>query len=113
MLPTNRSKSSFRVERMVRKHVSELTPYQPMQCLETNEDEAGDQLGTLIKLDANENFYNPAPEVTNALQNLTNLNVYPDPDCRELRTLLSQWHGIPMDNILVMNGEDQPIDLCL
>ena len=78
-------------ERLVRENVRKLIPY---SCAR---DEYGGREG--IFLDANENPYG-------------DLNRYPDPYHRELRSALSQLKGLPAENIFTGNGSDEVIDLC-
>src|SRR5690606_11881528 len=54
---------------------------------------------SMIFLDANEN---PFP---------TNVNRYPDPQQRELKSRLGEIKGIDPDNILLGNGSDEVLDL--
>ena len=78
-------------ERLVRDNVRKLTPY---SCAR---DEYGGREG--IFLDANENPFG-------------DLNRYPDPYHRELRSALSRLKGLPAENIFTGNGSDEVIDLC-
>lgn len=55
----------------------------------------------IVKLDANENPYGPPPEVLAALGSMEFPNIYPDPESRRLREALAQWHGVPMEHLLV------------
>lgn len=51
-----------------------------------------------VFLDANENPYG-------------NLNRYPDPNQTELKKAISSLKNIPIENIFIGNGSDEPIDL--
>jgi histidinol-phosphate aminotransferase len=55
----------------------------------------------IIKLDANENPYGPPPEVAAALAAMPFPHIYPDPECRALRSKLAAMNGTPEQNILV------------
>jgi histidinol-phosphate aminotransferase len=79
------------IERLVRDNVRKLIPY---SCAR---DEYGGREG--IFLDANENPFG-------------DLNRYPDPYHRELRSELSRLKGLPAENIFTGNGSDEVIDLC-
>ena len=60
-----------------------------------------------IKLHANENPYPPPAELLELFEKTLSefeLNRYPDPDSRELRTTLSQRLGVPIENLVVGNG---------
>jgi histidinol-phosphate aminotransferase len=79
------------LEKLVRENVRKLTPYKSAR------DEFSGKTG--IFLDANENPYG-------------NLNRYPDPYQRELKTAISRIKGIEQDKIFLGNGSDEIIDLC-
>jgi histidinol-phosphate aminotransferase len=79
------------LEKLVRENVRKLTPYKSAR------DEFSGKTG--IFLDANENPYG-------------NLNRYPDPYQRELKTAISKIKGIEQDKIFLGNGSDEIIDLC-
>ncbi len=53
----------------------------------------------MVFLDANENPYE------------NGVNRYPDPQQRELKTILSRIKGVPTQNILLGNGSDEVLDL--
>ncbi|WP_407932378.1 histidinol-phosphate transaminase [Aequorivita vitellina] len=53
----------------------------------------------MIFLDANENPFE------------TNVNRYPDPQQRQLKSILSKQKNIPIDQILLGNGSDEVLDL--
>ena len=65
-----------------------------------------------IKLHANENPYPPSPELTKKilkrLENL-DLNRYPDPDCKKLKTVISARIKVHPNQIVVGNGSDELI----
>ncbi len=79
------------LKKLVRENVLNLTPY---AC--ARDDFKGT---TGIFLDANENPYG-------------NLNRYPDPYQRELKTQISKLKKINEENIFLGNGSDEIIDLC-
>jgi histidinol-phosphate aminotransferase len=81
----------FDPEKIVRENVKTLTPY---SCAR---DEYQGNEG--IFLDANENPFG-------------NLNRYPDPYQRELKSAVSRIKGIPAEKIFLGNGSDEIIDLC-
>jgi histidinol-phosphate aminotransferase len=78
-------------DKLVRENVLRLAPYSSAR------DEYSGREG--IFLDANENPYG-------------NLNRYPDPYQRELKTVISAIKGVPEENIFLGNGSDEVIDLC-
>jgi histidinol-phosphate aminotransferase len=97
----------------VRPMVREMPAYEPVPSLERTMDELGLQADELIKLDANENPYGPLPEVRTALGKLPTAHIYPDPECRRLRSRLAQYHGVDEKNIVVGAGLDEVIDLIM
>ena len=78
-------------EKLVRENVKNLTPY---SC-------ARDEYQGIegIFLDANENPFG-------------NLNRYPDPYQKDLKSVVSRIKGIPSEKIFLGNGSDEIIDLC-
>lgn len=66
----------------------------------------------VVKLDANENPYGPAPGVAEALAGVDAAR-YPDPGTRELRRQLSRYLGIDPERIICGVGGDEMIDLLL
>ena len=44
---------------------------------------------------------------------MPHVNIYPDPDSRYLRNALSEYHKIPVENILAGAGADELIDLVM
>jgi len=79
------------VNSLVRENVIKLTPY---SCAR---DEFKGKTG--IFMDANENPFG-------------NLNRYPDPYQRELKSAISKIKGIAEERIFLGNGSDEIIDLC-
>lgn len=69
----------------------------------------------ILKLNTNENPYPPSPLVGKVLCDLSadSLRLYPDPICRDLREMLAGLHGCSPDQILVGNGSDEVLALCL
>ncbi|MDD3866002.1 MAG: histidinol-phosphate transaminase [Clostridia bacterium] len=64
---------------------------------------------SLIKLNTNENPYDPAPEVIDAVSTADpdDFRLYPDPENRRLRQVLSDYYGVAPDCIFVGNGSDE------
>jgi histidinol-phosphate aminotransferase len=79
------------IKKLVRENVIKLTPY---SCAR---DEYKGNTG--IFMDANENPYG-------------NLNRYPDPYQKELKSAISKFKGIAREKIFLGNGSDEIIDLC-
>jgi len=62
-----------------------------------------------IKLNTNENPYPPSPKVIEAIRKASNenLQLYPDPNCDELRTTLANYYKLLPNQIFVGNGSDE------
>ena len=70
----------------------------------------GEQLNDqrYIKLNTNENAFPPHPAVVRAAEEAAGkLNLYPDPECRELREALAKRMDISPDELLMTNGSDE------
>jgi histidinol-phosphate aminotransferase len=67
----------------------------------------------VIKLNANENPYPPAPGVGALLQGVDpdRLRRYPQADGADLRRALAKEHGINVDSVFVSNGSDEVLAL--
>lgn len=98
---------------MVRAHIRDMPPYEPILPFEVLSQQLGRSTDDIIKLDANENPYGPVPAVREALAGLTYPHIYPDPESRELRRALAEFHEVPMENILAGAGADELIDLIM
>ncbi|MBW6472031.1 MAG: histidinol-phosphate transaminase [Anaerolineaceae bacterium] len=87
--------------------------YIPIEPFEVLSERLGRKPEDIVKLDANENPYGPAPAVKKVLTNLKNINIYPDPESRALRAKLSEFTGVDQDLLLAGAGADELIDLLL
>jgi histidinol-phosphate aminotransferase len=92
-------------------HIAELEPYTPIQPFEVLSRQLGRAPEQIVKLDANENPYGPAPAVREALARYPFTHIYPDPEQRELRDALAEYVGVPAEHILPSSGADELIDL--
>ena len=94
-------KSSF-----VRRSIRRLQAYVP-----------GEQprLKGLVKLNTNENPYSPSRKVTRAIQRKLSdgLRLYPDPTSDRLRARIAEVYGFRMDQVIVGNGSDDILRMCL
>lgn len=79
------------VKALMRKNIRELSPYSTARDEYQGEPD--------IYLDANENPYN------------SGYNRYPDPYQKALKQRISEIKGMPVNQIFVGNGSDEPIDL--
>ena len=66
-------------------------------------------MGTVVKLNTNENPYGPSPRVLAALSAEIGdgLRLYPDPGATRLRDALARRHGLDREEIFVGNGSDE------
>jgi histidinol-phosphate aminotransferase len=92
-------------------HIAELEPYTPILPFEVLSRQLGRAPEQIVKLDANENPYGPAPAVREALAGYPYTHIYPDPEQRDLREALADYVGVPAEHILPGSGADELIDL--
>ncbi|MDP7545499.1 MAG: aminotransferase class I/II-fold pyridoxal phosphate-dependent enzyme, partial [Anaerolineales bacterium] len=97
----------------MRSHIAALEPYTPILPFEVLSERLGRRPDEIIKLDANENPYGPAPGVRAALADLPFPHIYPDPENRELRAALADYTGMPSETIFAGAGADELIDLIM
>ena len=66
-------------------------------------------MGTVVKLNTNENPYGPSPRVLAALSAEIGdgLRLYPHPGATRLRDALARRHGLDREEIFVGNGSDE------
>jgi histidinol-phosphate aminotransferase len=69
----------------------------------------------LIKLNTNENPYPPSPKVFDAIRAAVDagLRLYPDPTASTLRQKLGKMHGFDPEQIVIGNGCDDILNLCV
>lgn len=62
-----------------------------------------------IKLNTNENPYPPSPKVIKAIEQAANnnLQLYPDPNCDELRNTLANYYKLSSAQVFIGNGSDE------
>ncbi len=70
----------------------------------------GCDVGTLVKLDANENPYGPPPGVLEAVSRVS-ANRYPDAQGNALKEALSSYLDCSPERLVLGNGSDELIDL--
>ena len=77
--------------------------------------QAGEQpkIKNLIKLNTNENPYDPGLKVKEAIQNFSSsvLNLYPNPDADELKQAIAKYHGLNDNQVFLGNGSDEVLAL--
>ena len=97
----------------IRPDVAAMDPYVPVEPPEVWAARLGLAPERLVKLDANENPYGPSPRARQALAELANGHIYPDPTQRTLRQALAEHLGLDAERILVGHGSDELIDVTL
>ena len=93
-------------------HLADLEEYAPIEPFEVLSARLGIPAERIVKLDANENPYGPAPAVVEALAHHPYFHVYPDPRQSALREALSAFIGVPAGHVLAGQGADELLD-CL
>lgn len=97
------------LRRLMRADLVALQPY----TLPPDREALGREIGrTVVKLDANENPYGPAPGVAGTLA-CADLAPYPDAGSTQLRAALSEYLGVGPERIVCSAGGDEMIDLLL
>ena len=90
----------------IRRQVERMSAYTP-----------GEQpkVAGLIKLNTNENPYPPSPKVLETLRGAVGgkLRLYPDPTSSALRVKLGKIHGFDPEQIIIGNGSDDILNLCV
>lgn len=73
------------------------------------------KIAGLIKLNTNENPYPPSPRVIDAMRAALDgrVRLYPDPTAATLREKLGSRYGFAPDQIVVGNGCDDVLNLCV
>ena len=87
--------------------------YQPIEPFDVLSARLDRPVEEIVKLDANENPYGPAPKARQALAELAFSNIYPDPESRALRASLAGFTGVPAEHLMASSGADELIDLLL
>ena len=96
---------------LIRPNIADMAPYTPIVPFDVLSKRLGIPAEDIIKLDANENPYGPAPSVYRALADEKDYHIYPDPDSTALRQALSEYTGIDATHIIAGQGADELIDL--
>jgi histidinol-phosphate aminotransferase len=107
------SESVFDARTLVREELAALEAYTPIVPFEVLSERLGLPAAQIVKLDANENPYGPAPAVIEALAEYNFYHIYPDPQQTELRNALAAYVGVAAEHILPSHGADEMLDyLC-
>lgn len=66
-----------------------------------------------VKLNTNESPFPPSPLVISRINDaeVSNLKLYPDPECKELREKLADYYGFERENIVLGNGSDEILSM--
>lgn len=89
------------MSKFLSKKYASLEPYTPGEQPKTQ---------VLTKLNTNESPFPPMPEVVEAVsREAEKLQLYPDPDCTELRKTIAKVYGVDPDEIICNNGSDETI----
>ena len=100
------------VQDMVRPHLVDIHPYDPVDPPEILAKRTGLPEESIVKLNANENPYGGSPKVNEALANAP-VHVYPDPLQRSVRAALSAHTGFDESHIVAGAGSGELIDLLI
>lgn len=101
------------IDDLIRPDIAGLEPYTPIVPLDVLAQRLGLPVERIVKLDANENPYGPAPRARTALATEPYYAIYPDPEHAKLRQALSHYTGQPGERIICGSGADEIIDLLL
>ena len=91
-----------RLEKLMRPHMANFATYHGVDPSDELARKAGINPEDVIRLNANENPYEPLEQISSALTNLR-LNLYPDPNQRKLRSALSEYTGQPAERTRLQN----------
>jgi histidinol-phosphate aminotransferase len=101
------------IENLIRSDLKHLESYQAIEPIDVLSRKSEISSQDVIKLDGNENPYGCSPKVQKALSVYPYFHIYPDPEQRELRDVLSKYVGVMPRNIVAGAGCDELIDLVL
>jgi histidinol-phosphate aminotransferase len=91
-------------------YISKVQVYEPGKPVEEIEKEFG--LNEVIKLASNENPLGPSPKAVRAIiDDLKNLNRYPDGNSYYLKESLSKHLGVETENIFIGLGSNEVLDI--
>jgi len=95
----------LKIEKLARKGVLNISSYIPGKSIEEVERELGKK--RWVKLASNENVLGPSPKALAAIRKeLSNLHMYPEGPCPDLRKALAQRFSVPEKNVVISNGAD-------
>ncbi len=94
-------------------HLVSIKSYNGVKPLEVIAEELNIPVTKIIKLDGNENPYDPLPEVLAALSSLKNISNYPDMMCSNLIQDLAKKENLDANNFIISAGSDELIELLI
>ena len=94
-------------------HIASIKSYEGVKPLEIIAEELNIPVTEIIKLDGNENPYDPLPEVLEALSSLKKIGNYPDMLCSNLIQDLSKKENLDPNNFIISSGSDELIELLI
>jgi len=94
-------------------HLNSIECYDGVKPLDAIAAELNIPVSKIIKLDGNENPYEPLPEVLAALSSLKNISHYPDPLCVNLIEILAKKEKLKANNFIISSGSDELIELLI
>src|SRR5450756_2913560 len=77
-----------------------MEEYIPISTPKALAEKLGLRPDQILKLDGNENPYGCSPRVPSVLAEFASYHRYPDPEQTETRAMLSQYVGVPADNLM-------------
>ncbi|MCJ7648489.1 MAG: aminotransferase class I/II-fold pyridoxal phosphate-dependent enzyme, partial [Candidatus Lokiarchaeota archaeon] len=94
-------------------HLASIKSYNAVKSLEIIAEELNIPITEIIKLDGNENPYDPLPEVITALSSLKNIRFYPDTLSSNLIQVLAKKENLDANNFFISSGSDELIELLI
>ena len=86
--------------RFLGKTAASITPYVPGEQPQDKQ---------YIKLNTNECPYPPAPAVSTAFTDYTDLRLYPDPDVKALSQEMADYYRLPVNRVFAAAGSDEAL----
>ena len=94
-------------------HLASIKSYEGVKPLEIIAEELNIPVAKIIKLDGNENPYDPLPEVIATLSSLKNISFYPDTLSSNLIKILAKKENLETNNFIASSGSDELIELLI
>ncbi len=105
--------SSDNIDNLIRPELKRLISYQPIEPVDILSRQSEISSRSIIKLDGNENPYGCSDKVKAALAKYPYYHIYPDPEQRDLKEVLSEYIDVKPQHIVAGSGSDELIDLVL